>query len=87
MYKRQFGEKAGKKIAKMLLDSKEGINFALTDKNLVKLGIPILRISEVRENVKAILKHTQINQEMLIEYNCNCLLYTSIKGYLTACRL
>ena len=28
-----FGEKAGKKIAKMLLDSKEGINFALTDKN------------------------------------------------------
>lgn len=66
-----FGEKAGKKIAKMLLDSKEGINFALTDKNLVKLGIPILRISEVRENVKAILKHTQINQEMLIEYNCN----------------
>ena len=55
----------------MLLDSKEGINFALTDKNLVKLGIPILRISEVRENVKAILKHTQINQEMLIEYNCN----------------
>lgn len=66
-----FGEKTGKKIASLITLSKDGIDHALCDSNLIKLGIPVSRTAQTRENVKDILKYTKISNAMLIDYNCD----------------
>lgn len=66
-----FGEKAGKKIAGLISSSKDDIDHALCDSNLIELGISVSRTSQTRENVKDILKYTQISNAMLIDYNCD----------------
>ena len=66
-----FGEKTGEKIASLITSSKEGIDHALCDSNLLKLGIPSSRTAQTREKVKDILKYTKISNAMLIDYNCD----------------
>ena len=66
-----LGEKTGKKIATVIFSSKKNIDDVLQDNVLKELGIPEDRMESVRYNTNAILKFVQIDNNMLIEHNCD----------------